>query len=164
MTWFVPHFPPRWASLILYMRTQTDFSQEEQIAFACEKNSPLLGLQKSFFIRIQAMRKTLARILLRIQVNIHFVQRGKKDARGVWWPSCWVDIVRETMAMRQPAQCLAMFSMKPKPHTQQSQGSDMACRIRCECRVCTYWRIHYINFLCWDFIFAGALFVWIESC
>lgn len=79
----VPHFPPCWASLILYMRTQTDLSQEEQIAFACEKNSPLLGLQKSFLIRLQAMRKTLARILLRIQVNIHFVQRGKKDAQCV---------------------------------------------------------------------------------
>lgn len=163
MTWFVPHFPPRWASLILYMRTQTDLSQEEQIAFACEKNSPLLGRQKSFLIRIQAMRKTLARILLRIQVNIHFVQRGKKDAQCVWCPSWWADIVHETMAVRQPAQCLAVFSMKPKLHTQWSQDSDMACWIRCV-RVCTYWHICYINFLCWDFIFTGALFVWIESC
>ena len=43
MTWFVPLSPPRCASLILYVRIQTSLSQEEQIASAWEKNSPLLG-------------------------------------------------------------------------------------------------------------------------
>ena len=66
------------------------------------------------------MGVTLARILPCIQVNVHFVQRGKKEMRVyddlmLSYGENLADIVNETMPTRQPAQCLATFSMNPKP-------------------------------------------------